>query len=335
MNRFVRLEYVRDEDAPPEEQPDPRTVFLRDASKSAISYNDSPDVGPGAYLNPYRGCEHGCAYCYARPYHEYLGFSAGLDFETKILVKEDLPKLLRNELSSPRYVPQPLGLSGITDCYQPAERRFQVTRRCLEVLAEFRHPVGIVTKNALVARDADLLARLASHKAALVMISITTLDGELARKLEPRASHPLARLRTVQALAEAGIPVGVMVAPIIPGLNDHEIPAILSAAHAAGARSAAYTVVRLPYAVKDVFKAWVERHFPGRAGKVLSQIRAMRGGALNRSAFGSRMRGEGPFAEHIKAVFRLGKKRAGFLGGFPELSTASFIRPAGPQLELF
>ncbi|MDB4793527.1 PA0069 family radical SAM protein [Methylacidiphilales bacterium] len=260
-NRFEKLAMDLDPDVVQDDPslegealPNPKTIFLEDTTESIIVRNNSPDIGPGAHINPYRGCEHGCAYCYARPYHEYLGFSAGLEFETKIVVKRRAGELLRKELSHPKWKPEPLAMSGVTDCYQPAERHFRITRSCLEVLAEFRHPISIITKNFLVTRDLDLLKELASFDAVQVFISITTLNPDLAAKMEPRASRPAHRLRAIEMLAKAGVPVGVMVAPIIPGLNDREIPAVLEAAKAAGAGSAGYTILRLPYGVKDVFQ---------------------------------------------------------------------------------
>ena len=310
-------------------------MFLRDQTRTIINYNDSPDVGFEASINPYRGCEHGCIYCYARPTHEYLGFSSGLDFETKILVKEDAPELLRRELSSPRWQPKVIAISGVTDCYQPVERRLQLTRRCLEVLAEFRNPAGIVTKNHLVTRDLDLLGELARHEAAAVFLSITTLDRELARVMEPRASQPEARLAAIAAVAKAGVPVGVMVAPVIPGLTDHELASVIAAAAQAGARFAGYTALRLPFAIKDLFENWLSQHFPDKKPKVLSRIRAIRGGRLNDPRFGSRMKGEGVFAELIKDVFDLACRKAGIQERGPKLSTASFQRPASAQGLLF
>src|SRR5262249_49309315 len=223
-NRFERLHYEPDPDADPDERPAPETLFFRDTTRTILATNQSPDVGFEVSVNPYRGCEHGCPYCYARPTHEYLGFSAGLDFETRIMVKEDAPELLRKELAAPKWEPQMIALAGATDAYQPIERRLRLSRRCLEVLAEFRNPVGVVTKNHLVSRDRDLLAELAGFNAAAVYLSITTLDAELARRLEPRASHPDARLQAIRELSDAGVPTGVLVAPIIPGLNDHETP---------------------------------------------------------------------------------------------------------------
>jgi DNA repair photolyase len=334
-NRFDRLHYEADPDLDPAEQPAPRTQFLRDATRSIITSNDSPDVGFGFSLNPYRGCEHGCSYCYARPTHEYLGFSAGLDFETRIVVKEDAPVLLRKELSSAKWSPQVLGLSGVTDPYQPIERRLRLTRCCLEVLAEFRNPVAVVTKNHLVTRDADLLGELAGHGAAAVFLSITTLDADLAGVLEPRASRPAGRLAALAELRRAGVPVGVLVAPVIPGINDHEIPSVLAAAAGAGAQYAGYVVLRLPHGVADLFTAWLERHFPDRKEKVLGRIRDLRGGRLNESRFGWRMRGEGVLAEQIKQLFALGCRQAGITGRGPQLSTAAFRRPGGTQRLLF
>ena len=343
-NRFetIRYEANPDDSSPPyrgweedDATPAPATQFLHDTSRSIIAYNDSPDVGFEASINPYRGCEHGCIYCYARPTHEYLGLSSGLDFETKILVKEDAPELLRRELASPRWQPQTIAISGVTDCYQPAERRFQLTRRCLQVLAEFRNPVGIVTKSHLVVRDIDLLTELARHDAAGVFLSLTTLDADLAGLMEPRATRPAGRLAAIEALNRAGVPVGIMIAPVIPGLNDHEIPAIVAAAVQAGARFAGFTMLRLPFAIKDLFESWLGRHFPEKRDKVLSRIRAVRGGSLNDPRFGSRMKGEGIFADTIADVFKLACRKSGIEGRSPQLSTASFRRPGGEQGQLF
>lgn len=334
-NRFERLSYLPILESPEDEDSAVKTQYLKDASRSLITFNDSPDVGFEASINPYRGCEHGCIYCYARPYHEYLGFSAGLDFETKILVKEDAPELLRAELASRRWQSKVVAISGVTDAYQPIERKLQLTRRCLEVLAEFRNPVIIVTKNQLVTRDIDVLKELASFNAAAVCVSVTTLDAELARVMEPRTSTPANRLEAIQTLSEAGVPVRVLVAPTIPGLTDHEMPSIIQAAAKAGARNAGYVVVRLPHGVGELFENWLEEHFPHRKKKVLNRIRDMRGGKLNDPNFGSRMRGEGVFAEQIRSMFKLACRRAGIDGGGPELSTEAFRRPSGPQLSLF
>jgi DNA repair photolyase len=274
--------------------------------------------------------------CYARPTHEYLGLSAGLDFESKILVKEDAPELLRKELSSRRWKPRVLSMSGVTDPYQPVEKKLRITRRCLEVLAEFRNPVAVVTKNHLVTRDIDLLSELAQHHSAAVAISLTTLDDDLRRVMEPRTSRPKRRLAAIEKLAEAGIPVGVMTAPVIPGLTDHELPALISAAAGAGATFAAYTPVRLPGAVRPIFEDWLARHFPERKDKVLNRIRSIRDGQLNDPRFGSRMRGEGLFADHIAQLFEISSRRAGIQKGrFPKLSTSAFRRAEEGQAGLF
>ncbi|HKA22741.1 MAG TPA: PA0069 family radical SAM protein [Blastocatellia bacterium] len=334
-NRFERLAYLPILESGEDEDGSINTQYLKDSSRSLITYNDSPDVGFEASINPYRGCEHGCIYCYARPYHEYLGFSAGLDFETKILVKEDAPELLREELGSPKWQPKIVAISGVTDAYQPIERKLRLTRRCLEVLTEFRNPVIIVTKNHLVTRDIDLLKELASFNGVAVCVSVTTLDPELARVMEPRTSTPENRLEAIRALAEAGVPVRVLVAPTIPGLTDHEMPSIIQAAAESGATNAGYVVVRLPHGVSGLFENWLEVHFPERKKKVLNRIRSIRGGRLNDPNFGSRMRGEGVFADQISSMFKLACRKAGLNGNGPELSTAAFRRPEGPQLSLF
>lgn len=334
-NRFEKIHLEPDEDWNPEDDVLPRTQFLVDHSKTAIAYNDSPDIGFSASLNPYRGCEHGCIYCYARPTHEYLGFSSGLDFESKIMVKLNAPELLRDELSSPKWKPQVLVMSGVTDCYQPVERKLKITRRCLETLLEFRNPVAIITKNFLVTRDIDMLAELAKQQCASVCLSITSLDPDLRKVMEPRTSPPQARLNAIRKLAEAKIPVAVNVAPIIPGLTDHEIPAILKAAHDAGATAAGFTVVRLPYANAPLFDKWLETHFPDRKEKVLNRIKSMRGGKLYDAQWGKRMRGEGIFAEQIATMFDVAKRKAGFKDDRRELSIAGFRRPGGAQLSLF
>jgi DNA repair photolyase len=332
-NRFERMEVSLDEEFEAEAR-NPETLYLRDDTQTVISYTDSPDIGFGASMNPYRGCEHGCAYCYARPYHEYLGFSAGVDFETRIMVKTAAPELLRAELSSPKWRPQPLAMSGVTDCYQPVERKLQITRRCLQVLAEFRNPVTIVTKNYLVTRDLDVLEELAAVGAASVNMSITTLDAGLARRLEPRASLPRHRLEAIETLTSKGIPVGVLVAPVIPGLTEHEIPAILGAARRAGAESARYALLRLPYGVRDIFSAWLAEHLPEARQRILGRIREVRGGALNDSRFGTRMRGEGAQAENIRRLFEVSVTREGLNRRSVQLSTAAFQNPASQQLEL-
>ena len=338
-NRFEKLHIdlndldVIDVSYETEERPRRGTQYFIDGTKSIITRNNSPDVGFETSLNPYRGCEHGCIYCYARPTHEYLGFSAGLDFESKIIVKKNAPDLLRAELESPHWRPQTLVMSGVTDPYQPVERKLGITRGCLEVLAKFRNPVAIITKNRLVTRDIDLLRDLATHNAAAVNISVTSLDSSLQRVLEPRTSPPRARLDAIEQLRSAGVPIGVMVAPIIPGLTDHEVPRILDACARAGAQFAAYTIVRLPWAVAPLFEHWLEEHFPDRKEKVLGRIRHLRGDRLNNSQWHRRMTGQGIFAEQIASMFTVSCKRNRMCER-PKLSCASFRRPTAQQ-ELF
>jgi len=313
------------------------TKFFHDHSTSIISRHNSPDLPFEASLNPYRGCEHGCAYCYARPTHEWLGYSAGVDFESRIMVKMEAPALLRAELSRDKYLPERLSLSGVTDCYQPVEKRLEITRGCLAVLAECRHPVVMITKNHLITRDMDHLAELVRHQATAVYISVTSLDADLARKLEPRASSPKMRLEAIRALSGQGIPVGVSVAPIIPGLNDSEIPAILNAARDAGAQFAGYTVVRLPFSVKEVFAAWLEEHYPGMKDKVLNRIEETQGRTLSHPEFGKRLKGVGVWSDQIAQIFKVSLKRADMLHRRPEVNAASFRRPReiGGQMELW
>jgi len=338
-NRFEKLHVdlndvdVVDVDLETEERPQRRTQYFRDETKSVITRNNSPDVGFETSLNPYRGCEHGCIYCYARPTHEYLGFSAGLDFESKIMVKTSAPELLRAELESPRWQPQTLVLSGVTDPYQPVERKLGITRGCLEVLARFRNPVAIITKNRLVTRDVDLLRELAAHNGVAVNISVTSLDSNLQRVLEPRTSSPQARLDEISQLRSAGIPTGVMVAPIIPGLTDHDVPKIMDACAQAGAQFAGYTIVRLPWAVAPLFEHWLEEHFPERKEKVLGRIRHLRGNRLNNSRWHTRMTGEGIFAEQIASMFAISRRRNRMCAR-PKLSCAEFQRST-TQLRLF
>jgi DNA repair photolyase len=329
QNRFETLEYVVDDeafvdpDAPPR-----RTIYLRDPSRSIITHNDSPDVGFESSINPYRGCEHGCIYCFARPTHEYLGFSAGLDFESKILVKEDAPELLREELMKKSWTPDTIVISGVTDPYQPIERKLEITRRCLAVLAEFRNPVAMITKNHLVTRDADYLGELARLGASSVAVSLTTLDPALARIMEPRTSTPEMRLAAIETLSKAGVPVTVMAAPMIPAVNDHELPAILKAAREAGANGAGFVVLRLPWAVAPLFEQWLEEHFPERKEKVLGRIREMREGKLYNSAWGQRGRGTGQYAEQIHTLFDITARKLRFNEGMRELSTEHFRRPS-------
>lgn len=300
------------------------TILHADTTRSIVSTNDSPDVGMEATINPYRGCEHGCIYCFARPTHEYLGLSAGTDFERQIFVKHDAAKLLEQKLSLKSWTPKILSLSGVTDPYQPVERKLGITRACFEVLRDFRNPAAIITKNALVTRDADIFADMALWNGIYVNISITTLDGSLARVMEPRASRPALRLSAIETLARAGIPVGVIIGPVIPGLTDHEIPAILKSAADAGATGAHYTILRLPYGVKDLFQVWLNDHFPDRAARVLSHVRDVRGGKLNDAAFGTRMRGEGVYADHVESVFSLYKRKYALHRRYHALSTEHF-----------
>ena len=334
-NRYERLhvEQAPDDDVPPGAAPVP-TELYRDASRSILAENDSPDIGFRFSLNPYRGCEHGCVYCYARPSHEYLGFSAGLDFERKLMVKMDAPELLRAALAAPRWEPQVVALSGNTDCYQPVERQLRLTRACLEVFAEFRNPVSIVTKSALVTRDEDVLATLAADGAVQVNVTVTTLDSDLARRMEPRAASPERRIEAIRALSAAGVPVNVMVAPIIPGLNDHEIPAVLERAAEAGARSAAWVMLRLAPPLDQLFTDWLERHYPDRVVRILGRLRSCRAGALNDSRFGKRMRGEGQYAAQIRDLFALAARRRGLDRRLPPLRTDAFRVPPRPGDQL-
>jgi DNA repair photolyase len=334
-NRFESMERIPEPPDDSSETSSPETQFLSDNSKSLIAYNDSPDVGFDASINPYRGCEHGCVYCYARPTHEYLGFSSGLDFESKIMVKEDAPELLRSELSSRKWKPQIVALSGNTDCYQPVEKKKQLTRRCLEVFLDFRNPVVIITKNHLVTRDIDLLSSLAKYQCVGVTISITTLDNKLASLMEPRASTPERRLSAIRALSEAGVPVGYLQAPMIPALTDSEAPAIAQAAAEAGAKFCGYVALRLPFAVKLLFEQWLEQHYPGKKEKVLNRIRSLRAGKLNDPNFKSRMRGEGIFADQMAQLFQLAQNKAGIRERWPKFSTEHFRRSTRDQLSLF
>lgn len=334
-NRFERLHLEPwPEDGECERATTVPTAYYRDDSRSLLSRNDADDLSFEFGINPYRGCEHGCAYCYARPYHEYLGFSAGLDFESRIMVKMNAAELLRRELTAPGYRVSRLAMSGVTDCYQPVERRLCLTRGCLAVLAELRHPVVVITKNHLVTRDVDHLAELARFGACAVYLSVTTLDRPLAAKLEPRASAPEHRLDAIRRLTEAGVPAGVACAPLIPGLTDHELPALLEAAADAGARFATYSMVRLPGAVVEVFGDWLDRHFPQRRDKVMERIRSLHGGRLNDSRPGIRMRGEGPWAGQAAQWHRLGCRRHGLETGPPEVSGAAFRKVSAGQPEL-
>jgi DNA repair photolyase len=308
----------------------PKTHYYRDASRSVVTENDSPDVGFRFSLNPYRGCLHGCAYCFARPTHEFLGFNAGIEFETKILVKPDAPELFRAFLNRKAWKPGFIALSGVTDPYQPVESKLRITRGCLEVANQAGQPISIVTKNALVERDVDLLGAMAERNLVHVNVSVTTLDAELARSMEPRTSAPAARLRAIRTLTDAGVPVRVLVAPIVPGLNDQEIPAILGAVKEAGAVGAGYVMLRLPMAVAPVFLDWLERRDPDLRKRVEGRVRSVRGGGLYRSEFGERMSGTGNIAKQIDAVFDLFVKKHGLDGDLPAFDFSRFD-PPGPR----
>lgn len=332
-NRFARIEFAEDleylegdADAVAARK-GIATEYFADDAQSVVSENDSPDIPFRYSLNPYRGCAHGCSYCFARPTHEYLDLSAGLDFETRIFVKERAPELFRDWLGRAGYRPETVAMSGVTDCYQPIERQLQLTRRCLQVASETFQPIAVVTKNLLVTRDIDLLTPLAAAGAASVSLSVTTLDQSLSRVMEPRTSSPEAKLRAIAELSRAKIPVHVLVAPVVPGLTDHEIPRILEAVKAAGAVSAGYILLRLPLTVEPVFLEWLRRARPDEASKVESRIRATRGGKLYDSRFGERMRGTGPIADQIGASFRVFAQRHGLSVTRPQLSAEKFRRP--------
>ena len=314
-----------------------KTEVFEDSAKSIIARNDSPDISFDRSINPYRGCEHGCVYCYARPTHCYLGHSAGLDFETKLYAKTNAAELLEKELAHANYQPQTIALGANTDPYQPIERERRITRSILEVLAEARHPVGIVTKSALIARDIDILAPMAAKGLAKVAISITTLDRHVARAMEPRAATSSRRIETIRQLTAAGIPVTVMVAPVIPGLTDHELEAILETSRDAGARDAGYVLLRLPLEIKDLFREWLTQEFPDRARRVINLLRSMHGGDDYNSAFGHRQRGSGPYADQIAMRFKLARNRLNLDVERLQLRTDLFKRPIvrGQQLPLF
>jgi len=334
-NKFLKNQYVTDHVEGLDEPllSAPTTQVFYETPKKIVNKVTSPDLGMMYSMNPYQGCEHGCIYCYARNSHEYWGFSAGLDFESKIIVKENAPQLLEKFLMHPEWQPVPISVSGNTDCYQPLERKFEITRRILKVFAQFRHPLGMITKNGLITRDIDILSDLAKDNLVHVYISITTLNEDLRRRMEPRTASGRKRLQTVEALAKAGIPVGVMAAPIIPGLNHHEIPDLLKAAADAGAKSAGMTIVRLNGSIGQIFEDWLRKNFPDRFDKVWNQICTMHGGSVNDSQFGRRMSGEGNFAEAIHQLFNISKKR--FMQGrsMPPIDLTKFRK--GGNLTLF
>jgi len=339
-NRFEKLsleEFKPDEMdyfTEPEEEKKIPTQFFRDDSKSVIAKNDSYDVGFEYSFNPYRGCEHGCVYCYARPSHEFLGFSAGTDFESKIMIKKDAPKLLEAEFNKKSYKPDFIMFSGNTDCYQPIERQLEITRETLKVCLKYRNPVSIITKNALIERDIDILKEMADLGLVSVCLSVTTLDKDLARKMEPRTSSPERRLQVIKKFADAKIPVGVNIAPVIPGLNDEEIPAVLKEASVRGALFAGHIMLRLPYAVKDLFLQWLKTEFPDREKKVINKIKEMRGGKLNESEFGTRFSGKGELAETIHSLFELSCKKYG-LNREKTVLRKDLFKKVNNQLEMF
>jgi len=334
-NRFLKSHYVTDHieglDEPLLENP--YTQVFQENAKKIVNRVDSPDLGFGYSMNPYQGCEHGCIYCYARNTHEYYGFSAGLDFESKIVVKKNAARLLEQELLKPSWNAVPIMLSGNTDCYQPLEKKWGITRQLLKVMAQYRHPVSIISKNGLVVRDIDLLQDLAADNLVHVYISITTLNEELRRAMEPRTASGIKRLKTVEELAKANIPVGIMNAPIIPGLNHHEIPAILKAAADHGARNAGMTIVRLNGAIGKIFEDWLQKNFPDRFEKVWNQICSMHGGNVNDSQFGRRMRGDGNIADVIHQLFRTSKKKYFADKSMPAYDLTKFRK--GGNLNLF
>jgi DNA repair photolyase len=316
------------------ELPRLRTEIFTEAPKTIITRNDSPDISFDRSINPYRGCEHGCVYCYARPAHAYMGLSPGLDFESKLFVKPNAAVLLREELAAPNYIPRTIALGSNTDCYQPIERSHRITRAILEVLQDCNHPVGIVTKSTLVTRDIDILQPMAELGLVKVAVSITTLDAKLARSMEPRAATAAKRLATIEALAKAGIPTVVMMGPVIPGLNDSEIENILKSARNAGATEAGYTMLRLPFEVKEIFKDWLLREQPDRAGKVMSLVRDVRGGKESASNFGERMVGSGPYAWQVGRRFQLACQRLGLNRSRLKLRTDLFVKPVRPGEQL-
>ena len=322
-----------DDNAPPPI----RTEVVLDATRSIIARNKSPDISFDQSINPYRGCEHGCIYCFARPTHAYLGLSPGVDFESRLFAKPDAARLLAKELSAPGYVPRVIAMGTNTDPYQPLEKQMRITRSILEVLRDFRHPVAIVTKSPLILRDLDILSEMAAMGLAKAALSITTLDRKLARAMEPRAGTPSRRLQAIQGLADAGVPAGVMFAPAIPALNDHEMEAVLSAAAGHGARSAGYVLLRLPLEIKDLFREWLETNAPGRARHVMTLVRQMRGGKDYDAAWNTRMKGTGPYAEMMARRFHMAVRKQGLNRPAPPLAIHSFRRPAriGDQLALF
>ena len=333
--RFVDTHLQYDLDEATGTLPKPKTELLKDHTSGIISRNNSPDIGFDVSVNPYRGCEHGCVYCYARPTHEFLGMSAGLDFESKIVVKYDAPDLLRKELAKKSWKPQTLVMSGVTDPYQPIEKKLRITRGCVEVLAECFHPLVIITKNYLVTRDIDLFTKLAEKNAVRIVISVTSLDASITETMEPRTSRPNKRLQAIRELTEAGIPVHVNIAPVIPGLTDDEIVPIMEAVAGAGASSVSLVNLRLPFGVKDLFIKWLEDHHPNRKEKVLNRIKSLKNGKLNRAEFGERFRVDGPYGEQFRQLMKIQARRLGLNREQVPLAVKHFTRPVTDQLSLF
>lgn len=334
-NKYLKAQYTTDhiEGLDEELLETPQTQIFQETPKKIVNKVNSPDLGFGYSMNPYQGCEHGCIYCYARNTHEYYGFSAGLDFETKIIIKQNAPELLEKHILQPNWQAVPIMLSGNTDCYQPQEKKFQITRKMLQVLAKYRHPVGVITKNALIQRDIDILQDLAQDRLVNVMISVTTLNEELRRVMEPRTASAIKRLQTVEALSKAGIPVGIMNAPVIPGLNHHEIPEILKRAAEHGALACGLTVVRLNGSIGKIFEDWLRKNFPDRFDKVWNQICDLHGGNVNDSVYGRRMSGEGNIASTIHQLYRVARKKYFAGKGFPPMNLTQFRK--GGNLNLF
>ena len=337
-NRFQVQEYVQEhlEAIDEFDAENPQTKYIPIYPKTIVNKVDSPDVGMGFSLNPYQGCEHGCVYCYARNSHEYWGYNAGLDFEKVIMYKESAPRLLETHLQNPKWQARSIVLSGNTDCYQPIEQKLQITRKLLEVFLKYKHPVGIITKNITITRDLDILGQLADMDLVNVHFSLTTLDESVRRKLEPRTATANKKLKAIEELRKRGVPVSIMIGPIIPGLNDHEIPAIMEAAANAGAQSAGYTMIRLNGAIAEVFEHWVGEAFPDRADKILNQIKSAHGGQLNDSQFGKRMKGEGLMVQSINRLFELSKAK--YFSSAPKrpiLRTDLFVKTNKGQMGLF
>jgi len=336
-NKFLSREFVTEHIEGIDEafEENPKTTYYFENPKTIVNKVNSPDIGPAYSMNPYQGCEHGCIYCYARNTHTYYGFSAGMDFEQNIIVKQNAPEILEKTFDNPKWEPLPIMFAGNTDIYQPAERKFQITRKLLEVFVKYKHPVGMITKNSLILRDLDLLQELAKYDLVHANVSITSLVEETRLSLEPRTATAKQRLKVVETLSKAGIPVNVMIAPIIPSVNSHEIPEIMKQIADAGALSAAYTVVRLNGQIGEIFTDWIRKHHPARAEKVLHQIEDIHGGTLNDSRYGTRIRGEGNYAKVIEMLFKSSKEK--YLKGriYPKLSTEHFKRPEKGQLGLF